>query len=127
VITPKVDVSARLERLRRQTALDAANAAAASNTADLRQSYYGEVHRQIYRVWLQPSINEVSPSASPVVVRLTVSASGVVSGRVIQSQSDNPNLTQSVRDMLQNLHRLPAPPSELGVSVSFNVSLRISG
>jgi outer membrane biosynthesis protein TonB len=127
-VVPKVDVNARLERLRQQAALDAANSAAStSSAADLRQSYYADVHRQIYRIWLQPSINEVSPSASPVIVRLTVAASGVVSGRIVQTESDNPNLTRSVRDMLQNLQRLPAPPSELGPSVSFNVSLRISG
>jgi TonB family protein len=128
VVTPKVDVNARVEQFRRKAALDAANTATSpSTTADLRQRYYSEVHRQIYRNWIQPSINEVSPSASPVIVRLTVSASGVVSGHSIQNASDNPNLTRSVRDMLQNLQRLPAPPRELGVSVSFDVSLAISG
>lgn len=125
---PPIDIDARLNRLHESLALDAGDSVnGESRRSELLESYYADVHRKIYGVWLQPTVDEVSPSASPVIVRLTVAANGVVSGRVVQTESDNPNLTRSVRGLLQNLYRLPIPPGELGASVSFNVSLRISG
>jgi outer membrane biosynthesis protein TonB len=126
-VRPKVDVDAKLEEIRRRTDLEAAESVPAVSASDLRQSYYAEVHRQLYIAWIQPSVDQVSPSASPVIVRLTVSASGAITARSVVSESDNPNLTSSVRGLLQNIQRLPAPPPELGSSVSLSVSLRIRG
>lgn len=61
-------------------------------------------------IWTQPPKSLLGSQLPEVTIELSIAADGRVIGRRITRPSGNPAMDQSVRNLLERLDRMPAPP-----------------